>query len=115
MSPDEDEYDEALQKALEESRLTAEEEARRRRNQSDESLEKAIQLSLEEEEMRKRNNNLLDLDDNTTQPPQVFGYYPQGQEMGQIIGYDMYGNPVYANQQMNTGYRQNAYQDMAIQ
>ncbi|ESW99838.1 hypothetical protein KL918_001223 [Ogataea parapolymorpha] len=115
MSPDEDEYDEALQKALEESRLTAEEEARRRRNQSDESLEKAIQLSLEEEEMRKRNNNLLDLDDNSTQPPQVFGYYPQGQEMGQIIGYDMYGNPVYANQQMNTGYLQNAYQDMAMQ
>ncbi|KAG7692301.1 hypothetical protein KL930_004934 [Ogataea haglerorum] len=115
MSPDEDEYDEALQKALEESRLTAEEEARRRRNQSDESLEKAIQLSLEEEEMRKRNNNLLDLDDNNTQPPQVFGYYPQGQDMGQIIGYDMYGNPVYANQQMNTGYLQNVYQDMAMQ
>ncbi|KAG7834735.1 hypothetical protein KL942_001640 [Ogataea angusta] len=115
MSPDEDEYDEALQKALEESRLTAEEEARRRRNQSDESLEKAIQLSLEEEEMRKRNNNLLDLDDNNTQPPQVFGYYPQGQDMGQIIGYDMYGNPVYANQQMNTGYLQNAYQDVAMQ
>lgn len=110
---DDDVYDEDLQKALEESRLTAEEEARRRKNQSDESLERAIQLSLEEEEMRKKNQSLLDLDAN---PPDVYGFYQQqAQTQGQIIGYDMFGNPVYGNQPMATGYLQNAYQDASAQ
>ncbi|CDK29016.1 unnamed protein product [Kuraishia capsulata CBS 1993] len=107
---EEEEYDDDLQKALEQSRLTAEEEERRRRmNGSDESLQRALQLSLEEEEMRKKANqgNLLDLDDE----PQY--------ALGQIIGYDMFGNPIYENQAMNTGYLQNAYstgyQDYAAQ
>lgn len=119
-SPDDDIYDEDLQRALEKSRLTAEEEERRRREQSDESLERAIQLSLEEEEMRKKNQNLLDLDDEAN-APDVYGFYqqqPQQQDLstqGQIIGYDMFGNPVYGNQPMATGYLENAYQDMAAQ
>ncbi|GMG20614.1 unnamed protein product [Ambrosiozyma monospora] len=118
---EEPEYDTDLQKALDESRQTAEEEERRRRGQGgdDDSLERAIQLSLEEEELRKKNQNLLDLDDDTpVQPPQVLGFYgqpQQQQDQGQIIGYDMYGNPVYANQAMATGYLSNAYSDLAQQ
>lgn len=111
-----DYYDEDLQRALEQSRLTAEEEENKRRNRSDESLERAIQLSLEEEEMRKKNQNLLDLDDSSA--PDVYGFYQQQQQQqqqGQIIGYDMFGNPVYGNQPMATGYLQDAYQDLAAQ
>ena len=118
-SPDDEIYDEDLQRALEKSRMTAEEEERRRRDQSDESLERAIQLSLEEEEMRKKNQNLLNLDDDAN-APDVYGFYqqqPQQQDpnQGQIIGYDMFGNPVYGNQPMATGYLENAYQDLAAQ
>lgn len=114
--PDDEIYDEDLQKALEESKMTAEEEEMRRRNQSDQSLERAIQISLEEEEMRKKKNNLLDLDDDPN-PPDVYGFYQQQPqaEQNQIIGYDMFGNPVYANGPMATGYLQNAYQDLAAQ
>ncbi|GME76651.1 unnamed protein product [Ambrosiozyma monospora] len=116
---EEPEYDTDLQKALDESRQTAEEEERRRMQKSDDdSLERAIQLSLEEEELRKKNQNLLDLDDDTpVQPPQVLGFYgqQQQQDQGQIIGYDMFGNPVYANQAMATGYLSNAYNDLAQQ
>jgi epsin len=111
-------YDEDLQRALEESKQTAEEEEYKRKTQTDESLERAIQLSLEEEEMRKKNQNLLDLNDDTN-PPDVYGFYQQQQQQqqnqGQIIGYDMFGNPVYGNQPMATGYLQNAYQDLADQ
>ncbi len=116
---DDDGYDSDLQRALEESRQTAEDEDQRRRQNSDASLNRAIQLSLEEEEMRKKNSNLLDVDDNNTSnaPPAVLGYYSSQPQvsMGQIVGYDMYGNPVYANQPMATGYLQNAYQSAAIQ
>lgn len=106
-NPEDDEiYDDDLQRALEESRMTAEEEELRRRNQSDQSLERAIQLSLEEEEMRKKNQNLLDL--NESDPPDIYGFYnqqAQAQNQGQILGYDMFGNPVYAN----------GYQDFTMQ
>lgn len=123
-NPDDDIYDEDLQKALEESKLTAEEESNRRRNETDESLERAIQLSLEEEEMRKRNQNLLDLNEDSN-PPDIYAFYgqqqpqqlqqQQQQQNQQIIGYDMFGNPVYGTQPMATGYLQNAYQDLAAQ
>lgn len=109
-------YDDDLQRAIEESRETAKEEEQRRRQNSDASLNRAIQLSLEEEEMRKKNNNLLDLDEST--PPVVVGYYPgqpQQPQVGNVIGYDMYGNPVYDNQPMPTGFIQNAYSAAAQQ
>ncbi|GME82939.1 unnamed protein product [[Candida] boidinii] len=106
---DENQYDDELQRALEESRMTAEQDERKRRERSnsDASLQRALQLSLEEEEMRKKNNNLLDLDDTQNQAPNVFGFYSQDpnaqqQQQQQIIGYDMFGNPVYANSAMAT-------------
>lgn len=86
---DSDVYDEDLQRALDASRMTAEEEARlRNADGSSESIQRAIQLSLEEEEMRKQKAASA-LGDGA---PDVFGFYQQPQ---QIIGYDMYGNPVY--------------------
>ncbi|GMF50121.1 unnamed protein product [[Candida] boidinii] len=94
---DDNQYDDELQRALEESRMTAEQDERKRRERSgsDASLQRALQLSLEEEEMRKKNNNLLDLDDTQNQTPNVFGFYSQDpnvqqQQQQQIIGYDMF-------------------------
>lgn len=67
--------DSDLQRALEESRLTAEEEERRRRQtmatQSDTDLQKALKLSKEEEQYRgqlNQNNILFDNSNNTSQP-----------------------------------------------
>lgn len=93
---DEEIYDEDLKRALDASKMTAEEEARMRTsNNSSDSLERAIQLSLEEEEMRKRKNAQFEA-------PDVYGFYnqqqPPQQEPQQIIGYDMFGNPVYGTQ-----------------
>lgn len=116
---DNEDYDSDLQQAIEESRQTAEEEEQKRRKNSDASLNRAIQLSLEEEEMRKKNTNLLDINEHNGDDaaPAVLGYYSAQPQVStaQIIGYDMYGNPVYANQPMATGYLQNAYQSSAAQ
>ncbi|SGZ53992.1 CIC11C00000005348 [Sungouiella intermedia] len=107
-------YDADLQRALELSRETAEQESRRPVNQDedDPELQAALKLSLEEEEMRKRerqNENLLDLDDTPqqyqpqyayVQPVQYFQpqqtFYAQPQQQ-----YDMFGNPIQP-----TGYYQ---------
>lgn len=62
-----DPYDSELEKALELSRRTAEEEAALRlADTRDPELEAALKLSMEEEEMRRQNNNLLDLDQSQT-------------------------------------------------
>lgn len=116
-------YDADLQRALELSRETAEQERGRVpaiEDQNDPELQAALKLSLEEEEMRKlrsqQNNNLLDLDDGYqqqqqqyhqqyayVQPVQYFQpqqtYYSQQQQQ-----YDMFGNPV----QPTSGYFQQA-------
>lgn len=113
-------YDAELQRALELSRITAEEEQNRNREEeNDPELEAAIKLSLEEEEMRKQNNNLLDLNDETPpqqpqyylatgfyqQQPQFYAQQPQSQQFQQ---YDMFGNPI--QNPMDTGlYNQQAY------
>lgn len=107
-----DPYDDDLEKALELSRLTAQQEQQDRTTNpedQDPELEAALKLSLEEEEMRKlrnqQNDNLLDLDDGPTyyqQQPQYYmttGYYQQQQPS---IQYDMFGNPI----QNPTGYYQ---------
>ncbi|CAK9440367.1 uncharacterized protein LODBEIA_P44670 [Lodderomyces beijingensis] len=121
-------YDEDLQKALELSRLTAEEEQNRAREaENDPDLDAAIKLSLEEEELRKQqqNSNLLDLNDEPQyqhqqqQQPQYYlatGYYQQQQQQPlfdqqtqQYQQYDMFGNPI--QNPMDTGfYMQQAYQ-----
>lgn len=105
-----DPYDDDLQRALELSRITAEQEkADHQRQPDDPELQAALKLSLEEEEMRKQkqlqNTNLLDLDDNTVQQYQpqqqqyyVTGYYQQ-QQPQQYAQYDMFGNPI-----QNTGF-----------
>lgn len=122
----EDPYDSDLQRALELSRETAEEErGRNTRNTEadDPELQAALKLSLEEEEMRKlknqQNDNLLDLNDNygfpqQQQQPQYyyqtgqfqpqynqqFSYFPQ-QQSQQQQQFDMFGNPIQAS---NTGF-----------
>jgi epsin len=68
-----DPYDSELQRALELSKRTAEEEARRGEDDSDDAdLQAALKLSLEEEELRKQklaeNTNLLDINDEQPQP-----------------------------------------------
>ncbi|KAF3986287.1 hypothetical protein FT663_04876 [Candidozyma haemuli var. vulneris] len=118
----EDPYDSDLQRALELSRETAEEEkGRQSRNTEadDPELQAALKLSLEEEEMRKlknqQNENLLDLNDNygfqQQQQPQY--YYQTGQfqpqynqqfqyyQPQQQQQFDMFGNPIQASA---TGY-----------
>ncbi|EGV66204.1 hypothetical protein PSN45_003352 [Yamadazyma tenuis] len=115
-SRQEEPYDNDLERALELSRLTAEQEVNQRnrnQDQEDPDLQAALKLSLEEEEMRKlknqQNDNLLDLDDGPSyyqqQQPQYYmatGYYQQPQQYGQQ--YDMFGNPI--QNQMMTGYYQ---------
>lgn len=118
----EDPYDSDLQRALELSRETAEEERdRNARNteSEDPELQAALKLSLEEEEMRKNKNqqnvNLLDLGDNygfqQQQQPQYyyqtgqfqpqynqqFSYMPQPQQQQQQQQFDMFGNPIQAS------------------
>lgn len=121
-----DPYDAELQRALELSKETAEEEKSRKQqalnaDANDADLQAALKLSLEEEELRKlknlRNDNLLDLNDYSQIPQQQqqlqFQQYqqiPQQYTMGttpgffyqaqdQSLQYDMFGNPIQA-----TGY-----------
>lgn len=124
-----DPYDKELQKALELSKLTAEEERRRLAEDSDDpELQTALKLSMEEEEMRKlknqQNESLLDLDAPVAQPQYYLttGYYqeqpqqffPQ-QQFQQQQQYDMFGNPIQSA--MNTGLypQQTYYQQPAAQ
>ncbi|CAX43405.1 epsin, putative [Candida dubliniensis CD36] len=114
-------YDAELQRALELSRITAEEEQNRNReDENDPELEAAIKLSLEEEEMRKQNNNLLDLNDETPQQqqPQYYlatgfyqqqpQFYAQQTQAQPFQQYDRFGNPI--QNPMETGlYNQQAY------
>lgn len=113
--------DDEMQKALEMSRITAEEEARRK-NQipDDDDLQAALKLSMEEEEMRKlknqQNDNLLDLDEQQAQPQYYLAtgyqqpqYYMMPQQTQTQQQYDMFGNPI--QNAMNTGlYQQQHYQ-----
>lgn len=110
-----DPYDVDLQRALELSRETAEEERSRNRNDNGENddpdLQAALKLSLEEEEMRRlrnlENQNLLDLDDSFQtqyyqqvqvpqqtvqyfQPQQTYAYAQQQPQQQ----FDMFGNPI---------------------
>ncbi|CAK7901442.1 epsin-1 [[Candida] anglica] len=110
--PNDEPYDDELQKALELSKLTAEEEQRRNQpEETDADLEAALKLSMEEEEMRKQkrlqNENLLDLTDEPQgqQYYMVTGYQQQPQFTQQQFAqqqYDMFGNPI--QNAMQTGY-----------
>ncbi|RLV95912.1 Epsin-1 [Spathaspora sp. JA1] len=114
-------YDADLQRALELSRITAEEEQnRQQQDETDPDLEAALKLSMEEEEMRKQkqNSNLLDLSDDTAyQQPQYYvatGYYqPQQQQYGQPQQFDMFGNPI--QNAMDTGLYQQQQQQAYLQ
>ncbi|CAH6719617.1 epsin-1 [[Candida] jaroonii] len=102
----EDPYDSELEKALELSRITAQQENQNRQVDNDDDLNAALKLSLEEEQMRKsklQNDNLLDLDD---QPQYYFQpqYYVPQQQQQQQQQYDMFGNPI--QNPMMTGYQQ---------
>ncbi|EGW33525.1 uncharacterized protein SPAPADRAFT_60870 [Spathaspora passalidarum NRRL Y-27907] len=116
-------YDADLQRALELSKITAEEEQNRPNpDESDADLQAALKLSLEEEEMRKQKqgNNLLDLTDDTPYQPQYYvatGYYQPQQFYGQPQQqqqYDMFGNPI--QNAMDTGlYQQQQQQQQFLQ
>ena len=115
-NPGEDE----LQRALDESRLTMEDDERRRKalEGSDDDLRKAIMLSREEDQLRdkqQQNNNLfdnnqpnlIDTSDYNAFQPQAQQVQPQyTQAYGQV---DLFGNPVYQQQPLATGMLQNAY------
>lgn len=118
-----EEEDDDLQRALEISKITAEEEARlHQQENSDPDLRAALKLSMEEEEMRRerqaQNDNLLDLNDENPQfQPQYYmstgyvqqpQYYVVPQQTQQPQGqYDLFGNPV--QNPMATGYYQQQY------
>lgn len=120
-------YDADLQRALELSRMTAEEEQMRaRESENDPELEAAIKLSLEEEELRRQNQNanLLDLNGEQEQPQQYYltGYYQQPQQQQQQFfqqptqqfqQYDMFGNPI--QNPMETGFYQNQFEQQQQQ
>lgn len=85
---DKGESDEDLQRALEESRLTAEEEERRRREQGDDpNLQAALELSKEEEELRRLQQ---------LQAQQQAALWQQQQP--QAAYYDIFGNPISAEE-----------------
>lgn len=114
---DGNEYDDDLQRALEESKNQAALEEQRRKAMSgedDDALQKALQLSKEEEELKRireqEQQNLLDLDDEPqaqTSTNYQIGYIPQTQ----YVQFDVFGNPMNYGQQnpMATGFLQNAY------
>jgi len=117
-------YDEDLQRALEMSKITAEQEKLREAAETDDpELLAALKLSKEEEEMRKQqsqqNENLLDLND---EQPQLYqyatGYYQPQQQFAQQQYYqqpqqfDMFGNPIQNS--MATGIYQQ-YQQPNVQ
>lgn len=116
-NPDEA-YDEELQRALELSRLTADQEKSRSNEESDDpELQAALKLSMEEEEMRKRRNreneNLLDLNDEPqNQYIMATGYY-QPQYIAAQQQYDMFGNPIQIP--METGFNPQYYQQQQAQ
>ena len=118
-----DEDDLEYKLAIEASKNEAEEDAKRRQSRDihsadDDDLEKAIRLSKEEEELRRReleDSNKASLFDDfptpTTTQPQFTGYNQGYQQQGAV---DWFGNPVDPNsqqqqQQQNTGYLNNAY------
>lgn len=84
--------DHDLQCALEASRITAEEDERRRKEaeqkESNEDLKTAIQLSKEEEELRKLRELQLQRDQ------QMLLWKQQQQQQQQPVYYDIFGNPI---------------------
>lgn len=84
-------YDDDLQKALDESRLTAEEDERRRKalNNEDADLQTALQLSKEEEELKR----LQELQKAQQDQERMQQMQPQGY-------YDIFGNPISLEEYM---------------
>lgn len=107
---DDNEDDDDLQRALEESRITAEEEERRRKQLmmqgDDSSLQAALELSKEEEELRRLQQ---------LQAQQQAALWQQQQQQ-QPMYYDIFGNPIsaeeylqYQQQQMLAQQQQEQY------
>lgn len=119
------EYDDDLERALEESKITAEEEEEMRRRQqlgdgSDEDLQAALELSKEEQELR-RLQQLQAQQQAAMWQQQQFQQIPQ-----QAMYYDIFGNPIsedeymqYQQQQLLAQQQQQQYmaeqQQMAMQ
>lgn len=123
--PSSNENDDELQRALEESRLSAADDEKRRQNRDsdDDDLRKAIMLSKEEEQHRYIDNerdlfapattaeqeNLIDISTQPAQPLQMQyttqPIYVQQQQQPQV---DLFGSAVY-QQPLSTGYVQNIY------
>lgn len=84
-------YDSELQRAIDESRLTAEDDERRRKalNNEDADLETALQLSKEEEELKR----LQELQRSQQEQQRLSQMQPQGY-------YDIFGNPISPEEYM---------------
>ncbi|SCU89197.1 LADA_0E14180g1_1 [Lachancea dasiensis] len=108
--------DDDLQRALEESKLTAEqeEEDRRRRyemyDNSNDDLQTAIQLSKEEEEL-KRLRELQRQQQMQQAQGEMFGYGQQPQQPA--LYYDVFGNPITAEEYLQ--YQQQMNEQLAQQ
>jgi len=112
-----DDDDDDMRRAIEASKLQADEDEKRRKaaaGETDEDMAKAIKLSKEEEDLRQsrlveENANLL-FDDAWDQPAQQQLPQPVYQQQQQV---DFRGNPIDMNaqqqQQQSTGYLQDIY------
>ncbi|SCV99794.1 LAFE_0B02652g1_1 [Lachancea fermentati] len=118
---DPDTFDDDLQRALEESRLTAEQEEQERRMRmgemadDEDDLQTALQLSKEEEELRR----LRELQQQQQLQQAQAQMFPQQQ---QAMYYDIFGNPISAEEYMQyqqqlaeQQYQQQQYQQLAQQ
>ncbi|CCD24375.1 epsin NDAI_0D00610 [Naumovozyma dairenensis CBS 421] len=111
--------DEDLQKALEESRITAEEDERRRRelaqyDNQDTDYQTALQLSKEEEELKKL-QELQRLQQLQQQQQQQMQFQQQPQQQEQVY-YDIFGNPISPEEYLQFQQQQQAFaQQQALQ
>lgn len=112
-------YDEDLERALEISRITAEDEKRKAAEESDDpDLQAALKLSIEEDEMRKlpqqsQNQNLLDLNDEPAQPQ--FGFFEQQQYQQQLQQQQIQQQQLLQQQQQQQQLEQQQYQQQLLQ
>lgn len=108
-----DPYDSELQKALELSRMTAEEETHRGEDSDDPDLQAALKLSLEEEQLRKQKDqgNLLDLNDDQGFDHQAFFQQQQQQQQSYL---QQQQQQAYFNQQQQQQQQQAYLQQQAL-
>lgn len=112
-------YQDDLEKALEESRITAQEDEQRRRelaqyDDEDPDFQAALQLSKEEEEL-KQLQELQRLQKQQQSLSQFQAPLQQQQPQQQPAYYDIFGNPISQDEYLQYQYQQDQEQAMAQQ